>query len=238
MKKISTIKVKTVQKTVYNILRDAIMNGDLAPGEQLSLTEIADSLKVSTMPVREALRQLEAQGLVTFTSQKKIHVTQLSVEDLAEFYWIRIPLECRSFARNFEKLQEKHIEKLKELHHRMCVDGVNGTEWATLNREFHMILYGADKSHVLNSALAWLWNNVSPYLSIYAQTSAVSDANIVHAKIIEAIVEKDINKAIQLLKGHLRTGLTVVGPYLNKMDAGLESSSETGKLDLFDAESD
>lgn len=238
MKKISTIKVKTVQKTVYNILRDAIMNGDLSPGEQLSLTEIAGSLKVSTMPVREALRQLEAQGLVTFTSQKKIHVTQLSIEDLAEFYWIRIPLECRSFARNFDNLQEKQIEKLKELHNRMCVDGVNGTEWATLNREFHMILYGADKSRVLNNALSWLWNNVSPYLSIYAQTTAVSDANIVHAKIIEAIVNNDLNKAIQFLKGHLRSGLTVVGPYLNKMDAGLESSKESDEISSLEAESD
>ena len=238
MKKISTIKVKTVQKTVYNILRDAIMNGDLTPGEQLSLTEIASTLKVSTMPVREALRQLEAQGLVTFTSQKKIHVTQLSIEDLAEFYWIRIPLECRSFARNFEKLQEKHIEKLKELNLRMCEEGVNGTEWATLNREFHMILYGADKSPVLNNALSWLWNNVSPYLSIYAQTVAVSDANIVHTKIIEAIVNKDMNKAIQLLKGHLRSGLTVVGPYLNKMDAGLESLDDTEKHDSLEAKSD
>ena len=138
----------------------------------------------------------------------------------------------------FEKLQEKHIEKLKELNLRMCEEGVNGTEWATLNREFHMILYGADKSPVLNNALSWLWNNVSPYLSIYAQTVAVSDANIVHTKIIEAIVNKDMNKAIQLLKGHLRSGLTVVGPYLNKMDAGLESLDDTEKHDSLEAKSD
>ena len=85
MKKISTIKVKTVQKTVYEILRDAIMNGDLLPGEHLSLTEIASTLKVSTMPVREALRQLEAQGLVSSHLKRKFTLRNFPLKILKSF---------------------------------------------------------------------------------------------------------------------------------------------------------
>lgn len=211
---IEPIEVESLQKKVYNVLRNAILSGEFKPGEQLTPSGIAKRLHVSTMPVREALRRLQAQGLITFSSQKKINVTKLSVEDLEEFYWIRIPLECRSFSRNFESLDSKDIAELEKLDKLMSKKGTRGPEWARLNRKFHMILYGASKSPVLKGALAWLWDNVSAYLNIYAVTSAVQGANEMHKSIISCIKNKDPERGVSLLEEHLSSGLPAIGPTL------------------------
>jgi DNA-binding GntR family transcriptional regulator len=211
------IKAESLQKKVYDVLRVAILSGELKPGENLALGEIAKKLQVSTMPVREALRRLESQGMVTFSSQKRITVTELSMEDLEEFYWIRIPLECRAFARNAEKLNPREIRELENLDKLMRKKENRGPEWVRLNRRFHMILYGANKSPVLKGALAWLWDNVTAYLNIYAQSSVIGEVNDLHKAIIDAIKIKDFAKASQLLEQHLNTGLQVVGPTLRNM---------------------
>jgi DNA-binding GntR family transcriptional regulator len=210
------IRKTTLQQSVLNAIRKAILTRELLPGEPISLKEIANQLNVSTMPVRESLRQLEAQGLVTFASQKEIRVTKLSVEDLQEFYWIRTPLELKAFERAFPDLDDKRVTELRRLHDEMSAKGVKAAKWATLNRRFHMILYGAERSQVLKEALNWLWNNVSPYLSIYAQSSALDEANAAHGEVIEAIVERDLEKGKAALKRHLESGLTVVTPYLQQ----------------------
>ena len=200
----------SLQDRVYEVLRGAILNGDLRPGESLSLTEISKQLNVSTTPVREALRRLEAQGLVTFSTQKRITVTELSVEELEEFYWIRIPLECRAFSRNFLELKNAEIEKLGRLNKRMCRSEISAPEWVQLNRRFHMILYGATKNPILKGALAWLWDNVTPYLNIYAQDrSRIDEAGRMHAKIIEAVKKKRRKEGIKLMEEHLRSGYLV-----------------------------
>jgi len=221
------IKKTTLQQSVLNAIRNAILTRELQPGEPISLKEIANQLDVSTMPVRESLRQLEAQGLVTFASQKEIRVTKLSVEDLQEFYWIRTPLELMAFERAFPDLDDKRIAELRKLHEEMSTKGVRATKWATLNRRFHMILYGAERSQVLKEALNWLWNNVSPYLSIYAQSSALDEANAAHGEVIEAIAERNLERAKAALKEHLESGLTVVTPYLQQGEAVAPKTPKT-----------
>jgi len=202
----------SLQERVFDVLRAAILNGDLTPGEQLSLKELAKELNVSTMPVREALRRLEAQGMITFFGQKKIAVTELSSEDLEEFYWIRIPLECRAFARNFSSIESAEIEELARLNEMMCQTEISASKWVRHNRKFHMILYGATKSGVLRGALSWLWDNVTPYLNIYAQNrSWIDTATEIHEKIIQAIRENRQEDAIEHLKEHLKSGYLIKG---------------------------
>ena len=200
---------------MHDAVRNAILIGELKPGELISLKEIAEKLRVSTMPVRESLRQLEAQGLVTFASQRKILITKLTLEDLKEFYWIRIPLEIRAFRRNFDSLDQHKIKKLRALQVSMAKKGITEAEWNKINREFHMILYGADRSPVLRGALSWLWNNVAPYLAIFARSSALNDANKAHLQLIDLIEQKDARKAEKVLQKHLESGTQVVSMFLN-----------------------
>ena len=214
------ITYTSLQTRVYDILRVSILNGELKPGESLSLTEISKRLSVSTTPVREALRRLEAQGLITFSSQKRITVTELSVEELEEFYWIRIPLELKAFSRNFSKLKNAEIKELRQLNRSMSKSGISAAEWVRLNRKFHMILYGAAKSPVLKGALAWLWDNVTPYLNIYANDRPrVDQAAIMHNKIISAVEEGSAEDGLRLLDEHLRSGYLVADSLTEKLKA-------------------
>lgn len=208
---------------MLDAVRDAILIGELKPGEPVSLKQIAEKLGVSTMPVRESLRQLEAQGLVTFASQRKILITKLTLEDLKEFYWIRIPLEIRAFQRNFEHLDQNEIKMLKVLQEKMSKKGIREAEWNKVNREFHMILYGADKSPVLKGVLSWLWMNVAPYLAIFARSSALEDANRAHLELIDLIEKKEGKKAARVLQKHLESGVQVVSVFLHPEQAAADS---------------
>ena len=84
---------RTVKDTLVEILRDEIIQGHLAPGQHLRLEEIAPRFDVSTTPVREALRELEVEGLVTIFPHRGAIVTKLSVEELQDIYDIRVTLE-------------------------------------------------------------------------------------------------------------------------------------------------
>jgi len=212
---IKPLKTKTVQRTVYETVREAILTNELKPGDPISIQDIAQGLNVSAMPVREALRQLEALGLVRFASPRKIVISKLSVEDLKEFYWIRISLEVRCLELNFTYLRENRLPDLRELHVEMCKEEVTHVEWIPLNREFHMVLYGTENSKVLKEAMNWLWNSVAPYLYLYAQDRGVLiRANEGHEDIIEGIAKGDIASAKDSLRRHLETGLPVVSHYL------------------------
>jgi DNA-binding GntR family transcriptional regulator len=210
----SPLKKKTLQQTVHDAVRDAILIGEVKPGELISLRDVAEKLGVSTMPVRESLRQLEAQGLVTFASQRKILITKLAIEDLHEFYWIRVPLELKAFKRNFENLGPQRLKGLRGLQEKMSKRGITEAEWNRLNRQFHFVLYGVEKSPVLDGALSWLWNNVAPYLAIFARSAALEGANKAHSRLLELIEKRDHAAAEKVLQKHLEDGMEEVGDFL------------------------
>jgi DNA-binding GntR family transcriptional regulator len=212
------VVVESIRDKVYEALLSAILSGELKPGQQVTLNYIASSLQVSTMPVREALRRLEAQGLVSFTSNKRIVITKITYEELKEYYWIRIPLECKAFERNILKLQNGEISRLKELHDLMGGEGIDSNQWVCLNKEFHMILYGANGSPVLKGVLDLLWSKTTVYLNLYAKSGwGVETANASHSRIIEALERNDKASGVKELRKHLMSGITVVGPLLNKL---------------------
>ena len=82
-----------MKETLVETLRDEIIRGDFVPGQYLRLEEIASRFDVSTMPVREALRDLEAEGLVTIFPHRGAIVTELSADELQDIYDIRVTLE-------------------------------------------------------------------------------------------------------------------------------------------------
>ncbi|MDR7541769.1 MAG: GntR family transcriptional regulator, partial [Armatimonadota bacterium] len=92
---------------VADVLREAILRGILLAGQQLRQDEIARELGVSHIPVREALRQLEAEGLVRLRPYRGFEVSELSPEEVEELYEIRIPLECQALRLAFPHLTDE-----------------------------------------------------------------------------------------------------------------------------------
>ncbi len=202
------IKKQSLQSMVYESLREAVVQREIEPGEQLNIAKLAKMLDVSTMPVREALRCLEAEGLVTFDSNKRILVHRLSPQDLEDIYLIRMPLEELALLECLEREDRAGLEKLESLHQKMCRPRVSAAQWFDLNRAFHMQLHEMAGSPRLFHILQGLWNSTGPYLRIFSgNPKAVTRANREHASILEALRSRDRKKAKRHLRSHLRNGL-------------------------------
>ncbi len=213
------IRKPSLQKMVYETLRHAILQREMAPGEQINMRKLAEGLSVSTMPVREALRQLETEGLVHFHSNKRIIVNRLSREDLHEIYAIRIPLEEMALLRCFDRPDAEGMLALEELHREMSGPQVMGARWFDLNRAFHMKLHDMAGSPRLFQILQGLWNSTGPYLRIFSGDElAVSRANREHEELLAALRSGDRNGGRRVLRRHLLNGLKAVEAHLAQED--------------------
>ena len=210
------IKKQSLQKMVYSTLRQAILLREIEPGEPINIKKIAEKLNVSTMPVREALRQLEIEGVVSFNSNKRILVSQLSRQELHEIYELRIPLEIMALSKCFDRRDKPGLNQLDELHRKMTKAGLSGAQWFDLNRNFHMKIYEMSGSLRLYQILQGLWNSTGPYLHIFSESAkAVARANQEHVSILDALRRGDRVMAKRVLTKHLKNGLAVIEPHLN-----------------------
>jgi DNA-binding GntR family transcriptional regulator len=211
------IQKQSLQKMVRETLRQAILEREIKPGEQINIRKMAEKLAVSTMPVREALRELEAEGLIAFQSNKRILANRLSPEDLNEIYAIRIPLEEIALLKSLERNDKPGIKRLEELHRQMDKPGVIGGEWFNLNRAFHMKLHEMSGSVRLFQILQGLWNSTGPYLRLFSDSAkAVSQANREHAEILDCLRRNDPAQAKKILRSHLRNGLKTIDAALER----------------------
>jgi DNA-binding GntR family transcriptional regulator len=213
------IQKQSLQKMVYDTLRHAILQREIAPGDQINIRKLAESLSVSTMPVREALRQLETEGLVLFHSNKRIVVNRLSRDDLREIYALRVPLEETALSRCLDRPDEKDMTALEALHEEMSRPEVMGAQWFDLNRAFHMRLHEMAGSPRLFQILQGLWNSTGPYLRIFSEdVTAVSRANREHGELLEAMRKGDRRRSKNILRAHLLNGLKAVEAHLGDED--------------------
>jgi DNA-binding GntR family transcriptional regulator len=205
------IKKQSLQKMTYESLRQAILEREIEPGAVIKISELAEKLNVSTMPVREALRQLEVENLVSFNSNKSIVVSRLSRNELHDIYDLRVPLEIMALLKCFDRGDKQGIKRLEELHRKMSKKRISGAEWFNLNRFFHLSLYEMSGSPRLCKILQGLWNSTGPYLRIFSESEeAVTRANREHALILEAFRNGDRAKAEKVLRNHLSNGLRVI----------------------------
>lgn len=209
------IKKQSLQKMAYQSLRQAILEREIEPGAVIKISKLAKKLNVSTMPVREALRQLEVESLVSFNSNKSIVASRLSRDELHDIYDLRIPLEVMALLKSFDRSDKKGFKRLAELNRKMSKKGVNGAKWFNLNRAFHLCIFEMSGSVRLCKILEGLWNSTGPYLRIFSESEkAVTRANREHTLILEALRDGDRVNAKKVLRKHLRNGLWVIESHL------------------------
>ena len=155
-----------VQDAVVDGIRDMILNGHLKPGDRLRQDELADTFGVSTMPIREALRQLQAEGLVIFRPRRGATVASLSVSDYEEIYRIREALEtlaCRWAAEDFERIPVDRLRVLFEEIEEAEANFEDVHRRMQLVRElFFTIFEASEKEHLLR-ILSNLWDLSQQY---------------------------------------------------------------------------
>ena len=163
------IKVSTVNDEVYSRLRRWITSGSLLPGTKISIRSIADSFSVSTMPVREALRKLQAEGFVIF-ERRSVTVTHLSKDQVTQIFQIRLRLEQLASEWAIGQLNDDDIADLEDILHKMDRKDISVEEWRQLNQDFHRRFYDCARSPHLLDLIRNVWDKIEPYMTIYAST--------------------------------------------------------------------
>ncbi len=135
------------------MLREKILSGEIAAGEPLRQSALAEEMNVSRIPVREALLQLEAEGLVKFEAHKGATATELSVEQVSELFELRALIETDLLAKAIPNLQDEDLRQaeavLDKLESAFKQDNAVGS-WSELNTEFHTSLYrAANRPHTM-----------------------------------------------------------------------------------------
>lgn len=191
---------------VFNKIREDILSGVYHENEELKENTIGIELGVSRTPVREALRQLELEGLVNIIPNKGAYVTGITTKDIHDIYIIRSYLEglCARWA--CEHINEAQIEALDEIlylsefharreHHEQLVD---------LDNRFHELIYEASGSKILDHMLTDFHHYVERIRKItLSRTSRATKSNAEHTAILNAIKERDADRAEELAHEHM-----------------------------------
>ena len=202
---------RTLADRAFAALHDAIVTGRLAPGERLPIEELGVALGMSAMPIREALRRLDAAGLVENIPHRGGRVTELSIPDLAEVYEARLalaPLAVRRAALRFGEaeaaLATERLATLDELP-----DDSSPETWAA-HTAFHFALYDAADSRWLLRLIEPLWETSQRYRLAANVAPKLRARSVEHEVILQACIQHDAELAARSLHNHLTRTANVV----------------------------
>ena len=202
-------RIDTLHLKVANVLRQEILNGNIEPGERLVQEELATTLGVSRMPIREALRILEAEGLVELQPHRGAVVRSLGMEDVEEIYALRALLEEVATRKSVDKLTEEEIARLEQLT-QIMKKSEGSEEFVNANIEFHSLLMKHCPWERLNTMIEKLWNGF-PQQTPTMLPRQMEFSNQEHDEILKAVKNRDSKRASQLIAKHIkRTGESLV----------------------------
>jgi DNA-binding GntR family transcriptional regulator len=202
------LRKQSLQKMVYDRLRQAILVRQIEPGEQIRIGHLAESLNVSTIPVREALRQLESEEIIIFGPQKQISVNTLSGEDIEEIFSILLPLEEISLERCLGRFDEEGLRRLDEIHSEMENLKENTGELSVLDSSFHVEIHAVSGSPRLSRMIQGLRNKITPYLRLsFNDAGWREQVNQDHALLLDAMRQRTWSDVKKALQNHLENDL-------------------------------
>ncbi len=179
---------------VYENVAKAILRGQIAPGTLFSARQIAAQSRVSLMPVRDALKRLAAEGLVSFSPRRGVYVPQMTSVELREIFALRACLEGYAARSACPRLRESDLKELQHLHKQMLSlnSGDQHLEWLRLDEEFHFLVFRAAGNGSLLRVLTEYWNRSRQRRPMASRAVGVRvRRNCEHAKILQALVKKD-----------------------------------------------
>jgi DNA-binding GntR family transcriptional regulator len=199
--------VELRSQLVARRLRDAIVGGEYAPGDRLRQEEIASEMGISRVPVREALRQLETEGLVILAPHAGARVAQLDGSELDELYAIRIALEPMVIAESAKGLDAEQLAHLRALVLEIEESVATPERWLDLDRRFHVDSFAGAAMPQARELAEGFWNRTQHYRRAHVLGLSPGDLEVVHLEhrlILDALQRGNGEDAASALRTHLR----------------------------------
>ncbi len=195
--------ILTRERYVAEVLRDAILRGELKPGEKLDQSRIAKRLRVSRTPVRNALLILSNEGLVEMAPHLGAVVSEISPEEMEEIYFIRGLLEGIAARLGAERMTDEHIISL-----RVILDEMNAStdldEWLRLNTRFHYLIYEQANRPRLLTLIDSIHDITLPYSRRYIESEEhMEAARVGHERLFLACKMRDGKLAQEATQNHM-----------------------------------
>jgi DNA-binding GntR family transcriptional regulator len=206
MSELHDVAVGAASERIAASLREAILSGEIAPGQWIRQEEVAARLGASRLPVREALRMLEAEGLTEHEANKGSRVPMLGMHEVAVVYQMRERLEPLALTESLPHLTPEQIAHLEQVQARIESDeGL--PEFLALDREFHLMSYAGCPTERLVSTISRLWNATQHHRRAFMLLSGPERRWIVnseHRLLLDAIRRRDAVDGERYLSGHIR----------------------------------
>ncbi len=206
----------TLPEMITNSLREAILSGELSGGVQLKQEELSSKFNVSMSALREALKSLEAEGLVKFYPNRGAVVSELSAEEAQEIFDIRLYLELGALELAIPNLTEAELDAAEEVLKEVDSEG-DSKRWGGLNWQFHEILYHAANRPKLLLLIQNMHNNIERYMRLYLSTLHYQEkSQNEHRMLLDACAKNDVKAAQKLLRKHMTDAKKNLGKYLSR----------------------
>lgn len=203
----ATRPYQTKTEWVYEQLRSMVAKGEFAPGEHLRLGELANRFEMSEMPVREALRMLQRDGLVEVESHRGATVVPVRWDEVLQTISVRTHLEVLAVEVATPHHTDATIAKLRKLITRMQehAEAGDGSKYSEANRSFHHQLYAPGANEVLKTTIEQLWDRLwqTRTLSLFTLVpKQMTQAQGDHEVLVDTIADGDAKKAASLMAKH------------------------------------
>lgn len=198
----------TVEEQIYRALRQAILGGQYSAGERLVQKAIADKMGTSRIPVRDALKRLEADGLISTGQNGSYYVKPFGEEELEEIYSLRMLLEPAALGIALPKMTDDDLEEIRRLLDEMneAATANDHERYVRLNQTFHMTLYEISERPRLIQIIKTLWSG-RPLFNPLEIGGGFSHTIQEHELIFKALKRRDAEEAEQRLREHISNAL-------------------------------
>lgn len=206
---------------IADALREEILGGGYQPGERIRQQELAAQNGASRVPVREALRILEAEGLVTLVANAGSWVSRLSAQECTEMYQMRERLEPLLLAYSAVNLSDDALDQLQDLADAMQ-RSADVEDFIRLDRRFHLLTYSGASTIMLGDTILRLWNRTQHYRRAYTRMFRAERDDSVHYDhqlLVSALRNRDAEDAERVLASHIRRTRLALGRHPEIFDA-------------------
>lgn len=219
LSKVNLYDYKPLREVIFNTIREAIIVGELKPGERLMEVQLAEKMGVSRTPVREAIRKLELEGLVVMAPRKGTHVAELSTKDIMDVLEVRASLDGLATALCAERITDYELKELKNVLDQLAGFIEKGNLQGSIKKdiEFHEIIYKSSRNDRLMQIISNLREQVMRFRVMYLKDNSNPKELIrEHKGIYEAISVKNSQQAQSCAENHIKNQETAVIKALNK----------------------
>jgi DNA-binding GntR family transcriptional regulator len=214
-----SLNYRSKNQAVYETLRDAIVAGEFVPGQRIVIDELAAQLGVSHSPIRECLRQLEADGFVTIRPYAGVTVTEIQPESIKEVFELLEALEIISSRGACQRASDEQIAELERFITDMANYTTQPEAWSEKNIALHMLICDIAATqlthHMMNRALHH-WDRLRRYYLEDVSAQRIGQAHQEHLDILAAIRNRDEVKVVQTIHSHNEYALKAYLAHINQ----------------------